>query len=55
MLGESLGVENNKLTQDSKGLQTIFAFLVETFPESDCREMPLGCFVPHVYAIFMYL
>lgn len=57
MLGESLGLKNNKLTQDSKGLQTIFifAFHLETFPESDYREMPFGCFVLYVYAqFFMY-
>lgn len=42
MLGESLGLENKKLTQDSEGLQTIFAFQSETFPESDYREMLLA-------------
>lgn len=55
MLGESLGLKNNKLTQDSKGLKTIFAFHLETFPESVYGEMPFGCFVLHVYAqFFMY-
>lgn len=40
MLGKSLGFENNKLTHGSKCLQTIFAFYLETFPESDYGEMP---------------